>query len=218
MSARCRDPPRGSATRASPICATTRCSQPLDLRRAPWEICLVPRLEDGRMAMVGKIHHSLVDGIAALQIVGLIVDEPEQGNDGAEPSDEGGRAAPSTTGPLGPVAWAVDEAALVARAGLGAARCGGRRRGPPARAPPAASSATLAASLEAARTDLLPRAPASPLDTPLVAAPHAGRLPRGALAAARRSSSRGRHAQRPRAGRRRRRGPELAIDRGQTNH
>ena len=183
-------------------------SQPLDLRRAPWEICMVPRLADGRMALVGKIHHSLVDGIAALQIVGLIVDEPEQGSDGAEPSDEGGRAAPSTTGPLHPVAWAADEAALVARAGLGAARAvagaaihpldaaGGAVRGARGflrrRAPTCSPGARLAAGHAA------------------LAAPHAGRLPRGALAAARRSSRRGRHAQRPRAGRRRRRGPELS--------
>ena len=142
-------------------------SQPLDLRRAPWEICMVPRLADGRMAMVGKIHHSLVDGIAALQIVGLIVDEPEQGSDGAEPSDEGGRAAPSTTGPLHPVAWAADEAAH--------RRAGRARRGPTrwpaprsARSTPPASAVRGARGfLEAARTDLLARAPDSPLDTPL---------------------------------------------------
>ena len=127
---------------------------------------MVPRLADGRMAMVGKIHHSLVDGIAALQIVGLIVDEPEQGSDGAEPSDEGGRAAPSTTGPLHPVAWAADEAALVARAGLGAARA---VAGAAIHPLDAAGGAVRGARgfLEAARTDLLPRAPASPLDTPL---------------------------------------------------
>ena len=141
-------------------------SQPLDLRRAPWEIWLVPRLADGRMALVGKIHHSLVDGIAALQIVGLIVDEPEQGNDEAEPSDEGGRAAPSTTGPLNPLAWAADEAALVARAGVGAARS---VAGAAIRPLDTGRSAVRDARgfLEAARTDLLPRAPASPLDTPL---------------------------------------------------
>ncbi len=141
-------------------------SKPLDLRRAPWEICLVPRLADGRLALVGKIHHSLVDGIAALQIVGLIVDEPEQGDGEAEPSDEGGRAAPSTTGPLNALAWATDEAAHIARAGLGAARS---VAGAAIRPLGAAGSAVREARgfLDAARTDLLPRAPDSPLDTPL---------------------------------------------------
>src|SRR5437763_2362571 len=51
-------------------------SEPLDLTRAPWQICLVPRLEDGRVGLLGKIHHSLVDGIAALQIVNLVLDSP----------------------------------------------------------------------------------------------------------------------------------------------
>ena len=68
-------------------------SRPLDHSRAPWEIYLVPRLEDGRMAVLGKVHHSLVDGIAALQIVGLIVDEPDK--------DPGDRRRISTTQPAG---------------------------------------------------------------------------------------------------------------------
>jgi hypothetical protein len=97
-------------------------SEPLDHERPPWEICLIPRLEDGRMAMVGKIHHALVDGIAALQIVGLIVDEPEQGDGVAASSGNRDRAAPSTSGPQDPLAWALDEVAHAARTGLGTAR------------------------------------------------------------------------------------------------
>src|SRR5690349_10559499 len=81
-------------------------SEPLDLSKAPWEICLVPRLEDGRVGMVGKIHHSLVDGMAALQVVSLFVDEPEQGNDVAAPSENRPRMAPSTSSGLGPLQWA----------------------------------------------------------------------------------------------------------------
>src|SRR3954471_21759273 len=50
----------------------------LDRSRPLWQIFLVPRLEDGRVGMVGKIHHALVDGLAALQIVSLILDpEPD---------------------------------------------------------------------------------------------------------------------------------------------
>jgi hypothetical protein len=51
-------------------------SRPLDRSRPMWQIVLVPRLEDGRVGLLGKIHHSLVDGMAALQIVGLVVDQP----------------------------------------------------------------------------------------------------------------------------------------------
>lgn len=32
-------------------------SEPLDRSRAPWHIYLIPRLEDGRLALLGKIHH-----------------------------------------------------------------------------------------------------------------------------------------------------------------
>src|SRR6266567_4698902 len=49
-------------------------SEPLDRSRPLWQMVLVPRLEDGRIGLIGKVHHALVDGIAALQIVGLIVD------------------------------------------------------------------------------------------------------------------------------------------------
>jgi diacylglycerol O-acyltransferase len=57
---------------------STVLSAPLDRARPLWQIFLVPQLEDGRVGMIGKIHHALVDGLAALQIVSLIVDpEPD---------------------------------------------------------------------------------------------------------------------------------------------
>jgi diacylglycerol O-acyltransferase / wax synthase len=141
-------------------------SEPLDLTRAPWEICLVPRLEDGRMALVGKVHHSLVDGVAVLQVVGLIVDEPEQGDGVAASSGQRVRTAPSTTGRLSPLQWAADEAAHAAKLGLGVTRslAGGAIR-------PLGTIGSLARDarglVDTARTDVLPRAPDSPLDTPL---------------------------------------------------
>jgi hypothetical protein len=66
-------------------------SEPLDLSHAPWQICLVPRLEDGRVGLLGKIHHSLVDGIAALQIVNLVLDSP--------PDSKGMASTSFSTGP-----------------------------------------------------------------------------------------------------------------------
>src|SRR6476661_3919264 len=53
---------------------STVLSAPLDRSRPLWQIFLVPQLEDGRIGMVGKIHHALVDGLAALQIVNLVLD------------------------------------------------------------------------------------------------------------------------------------------------
>ncbi|MBW3652176.1 MAG: wax ester/triacylglycerol synthase family O-acyltransferase, partial [Actinobacteria bacterium] len=60
------------------VLRSTVLSAPLDRSKPLWQVFLVPRLADGRVGMVGKIHHALVDGIAALQIVRLFVDpEPE---------------------------------------------------------------------------------------------------------------------------------------------
>jgi WS/DGAT/MGAT family acyltransferase len=55
-------------------------SEPLDRSHALWRIFLIPRLEDGRAAILGKVHHALVDGIAVLQLVGLLVDEATDAN------------------------------------------------------------------------------------------------------------------------------------------
>jgi WS/DGAT/MGAT family acyltransferase len=39
-----------------------------------WEIVVVPRLADGRAAVLGKIHHAMVDGIAAVELGMLLFD------------------------------------------------------------------------------------------------------------------------------------------------
>ena len=97
-------------------------SRPLDHARAPWEIYLIPRLEDGRVAMLGKIHHSLVDGIAALQIVGLILDETDDDVDDDEDGPAAATAPITTSGEQSRVGWAVDELKHAAGAGVSATR------------------------------------------------------------------------------------------------
>jgi WS/DGAT/MGAT family acyltransferase len=132
-------------------------SQPLDHSQALWEICLIPRLEDGRFAIVGKIHHSLVDGIAALQVVGLVLDEPPD-LDGSPPLNAAGERSPA--------GWAIDELAHSARVGLGAIRAGAS-----AATHPHASARRAVREgrriLSAALTDMLPRAPDSHLNAPI---------------------------------------------------
>jgi diacylglycerol O-acyltransferase len=134
-------------------------SEPLDHARPPWQICLIPRLEDGRFALLGKIHHSLVDGIAALQIVNLVIDDPP-------PPRRTPPASFSTTAEQGPAAWAIDELTHLARSGIGAIRgaAGSATR------PRASARAVLRDTsrlLAAARTDILPRAPDSQLNGPI---------------------------------------------------
>jgi diacylglycerol O-acyltransferase len=49
-------------------------SKPLDRDRPLWELWLADRLEDGRLAAIGKAHHCMVDGIAAVELAALLLD------------------------------------------------------------------------------------------------------------------------------------------------
>lgn len=49
-------------------------SHRLDRSRPLWEMVLVDGLEDGRWALVNKIHHCLVDGVGSVDLVGLLLD------------------------------------------------------------------------------------------------------------------------------------------------
>jgi WS/DGAT/MGAT family acyltransferase len=123
-------------------------SAPLDRSRPMWRIFLVPRLEDGRVGLIGKIHHALVDGIAALQIVGLVTDDEPPAGPPAH-----------ATRPRGRAGWALGELVHTADQAIGAARAvaGGV-------AHPAAGARWASRVLQAAREDILPAAPESPLN------------------------------------------------------
>jgi diacylglycerol O-acyltransferase / wax synthase len=55
-------------------------SEPLPRDRPLWQVCVADQLGDGRIGIVGKAHHCMVDGIAAVELASLLVDprpEPE---------------------------------------------------------------------------------------------------------------------------------------------
>jgi diacylglycerol O-acyltransferase len=53
-------------------------SEPLDRAKALWHTYFVPRLEDGRVGLVFKMHHALVDGKSAVELAMLLFDlEPD---------------------------------------------------------------------------------------------------------------------------------------------
>ena len=53
-------------------------SEPLRRDRPLWEFWIAPELRDGRIGLVGKAHHCMVDGIAAVELGSLLLDvEPE---------------------------------------------------------------------------------------------------------------------------------------------
>lgn len=47
---------------------------PLDLTRSPWQVWLVDGLADGRWALICKVHHCMVDGIAGIDLLAVLLD------------------------------------------------------------------------------------------------------------------------------------------------
>jgi diacylglycerol O-acyltransferase len=57
---------------------STAMSAPLERTRPLWECWIEPELTDGRLAVVGKVHHCMVDGLAAVELAALLLDpEPD---------------------------------------------------------------------------------------------------------------------------------------------
>jgi diacylglycerol O-acyltransferase / wax synthase len=53
-------------------------SQQLDRTKPLWEVWIVEGLEDGHWALLSKIHHSMVDGVAGTDLLAVLLDlEPE---------------------------------------------------------------------------------------------------------------------------------------------
>ena len=49
-------------------------SQELDRAQPLWEAWIVEGLADGRWAVVSKVHHSMVDGVAGVDLVSVVLD------------------------------------------------------------------------------------------------------------------------------------------------
>jgi WS/DGAT/MGAT family acyltransferase len=64
-------------------------SVPLERERPLWELWIAPELDDGSIGLVGKAHHCMVDGIAAVELATMLLDleaEPAPGDqDGWRP-------------------------------------------------------------------------------------------------------------------------------------
>jgi diacylglycerol O-acyltransferase / wax synthase len=49
-------------------------SSPLERDKPLWELWIANELEEGRLAVIGKTHHCMVDGIAAVELAALLLD------------------------------------------------------------------------------------------------------------------------------------------------
>jgi diacylglycerol O-acyltransferase / wax synthase len=140
-------------------------SLPLQRDRPLWELWIADGLDGGRIGIVGKVHHCMVDGIAAVELSTLMLDPspepPAAAHDGWSARRE-------------PAALELATEALTARVGqlAGLARLPLRiaRR-------PAASLEGAARVLRAARTSLRP-AGSTPLNAPNSSQRHLGRARR----------------------------------------
>ena len=57
-------------------------SQPLDRGKPLWELWMVEGLSEGRWALLSKVHHAMVDGVAATDLMSVMFDDRTKG-DGA---------------------------------------------------------------------------------------------------------------------------------------
>src|SRR3954471_2446826 len=138
-------------------------SVPLERDRPLWEIWLADNLADGRLGLVAKVHHCMVDGIAAVELGTLLLDGDPTG-DGAGPAGPSWRPAPAPGAAELLVRGLRDrlsETATLARMPLSLLRAPGRLLDLPA------AGLRLAGSLANAALPLAPpsalNAPSSPL-------------------------------------------------------
>ena len=141
-------------------------SSPLERDRPLWRMWIADELADGRIALIGKAHHCMVDGAAIAELGKLLLDaEPDAGANGSN----GWTAAPIPSA-----------GERLARAVADRARDGASLAAAPVRL--AASPSRLAALPGAAARTLahtvLPPAPGSPLNRPGTARRHHVRVTR----------------------------------------
>jgi diacylglycerol O-acyltransferase / wax synthase len=132
-------------------------SEPLDRARALWHVYLVPWLEDGRIGLVFKMHHALVDGKSAVELALLLFDlerdpEPE--------ADAGWQPEPPPSAARLALDAMVNNASEPLRAARDMARLAASRRD-------GGLTGTLRRAALAFEQDLLRSAPPSYLNAPI---------------------------------------------------
>ncbi|HEV2786536.1 MAG TPA: wax ester/triacylglycerol synthase family O-acyltransferase, partial [Solirubrobacteraceae bacterium] len=136
----------------------TLLSTPLDRTRPLWQLALVPRLRDGRQAIIGRVHHALADGAAAFQVAMLTLDFDDAPD--TAPAPWRAQPAPSTLQrALDPVVHGAEFATRAARDVVRACEH--------PRATARNALREVGRMAQALSEDLLPTAPRSPLNGPL---------------------------------------------------
>jgi WS/DGAT/MGAT family acyltransferase len=76
--------------------------RPLDLHQPPWEMHVVEGLADGKVGLIAKIHHSVIDGVAGVQLMAQLLDFAPEGRPSEGEGDGAGDADGEGDEPAGP--------------------------------------------------------------------------------------------------------------------
>ncbi|MHB1711448.1 MAG: WS/DGAT/MGAT family O-acyltransferase [Acidimicrobiales bacterium] len=74
-------------------------SRPLDRRRPLWEFHVVEGLDHGHVALVSKVHHSMIDGVSGAELMAVFFDLSADASRDVEVGPGGGGAPGSAVGP-----------------------------------------------------------------------------------------------------------------------
>jgi diacylglycerol O-acyltransferase / wax synthase len=94
-------------------------ARPLDMRRPLWEMTIVTGLRGGRVVLVNRAHHAMVDGVSSVDILSLLLDADPEGYR-PEPQANGWRPRPEPTNwqLIRPLLWNIRPAAGAERTRL----------------------------------------------------------------------------------------------------